>query len=112
VSVQSAVVSKIDAKMKQRGIVKIAIHKIAGGLYTDKDNRKMKINFSTTQINYAKDYLERECYGFLSEEQRSYILGNLGDIRIQDPMMYPNPRIEIHKNIEKHKENLRNEKEE
>ena len=66
----------------------------------------MKINFSTTQINYAQDYLYGEHFKWLNDKQKEYIMDNLGDIRIQDPMMYPKPKIEIHSNQGKHNDEI------
>ena len=58
----------------------------------------MNISFSSTQINYVKDFLSNDSYNWLNKEQKEYIMLNLGDIRVQDPSMYKNPRIEIHNN--------------
>lgn len=62
----------------------------------------MNIEFSTTQNNYVKQYLEHADFDWLNEVQKEYVLANIGDIRVQDPMMYSPARLAIHNNGEKH----------
>jgi len=62
----------------------------------------MNISFSTNANHYATAYLARKEYDWLNTKQKNYILENLGDMRVQDPTMYPKPRIEIHNNQQKH----------
>ena len=62
----------------------------------------MYIEFSTTQSNYVEQYLKHKDFDWLNKKQKEYILVNIGDIRIQDPMMYSPARLAIHNNGEKH----------
>jgi len=62
----------------------------------------MYIEFSTTQNNYVEQYLKHKDFDWLNDEQRKYILANMGDIRVQDPMMYSPARLAIHNNGELH----------
>ena len=55
----------------------------------------MNISFSTICPGYAKQYLWGEHYAYFNEKAKNYIMENLGDLRVQDPMMYPSPQIEI-----------------
>lgn len=48
----------------------------------------MRIEFSTTCIQNAKNYLSHESFNHFSEEQKAYILANLGRIRVLDPAMH------------------------
>ena len=66
----------------------------------------MNISFSTIAHNNAKEYLSRDCFKWLNDKQKAYILNNLGDIRVQDPMMYPNPKIEIHNKQSEHNKSI------
>lgn len=62
----------------------------------------MNIEFSTTQKNYVEKYLQHEDFDWLNKAQKSYVLENIGDIRVQDPMMYSPARLAIHENGAKH----------
>lgn len=55
----------------------------------------MNISFSTIANHNAKDYLSRDCFKWLNDKQKEYVLNNLGDIRVQDPAMYEKPRLEM-----------------
>ena len=66
----------------------------------------MKISFSTTQSNYVEQYLKHEDFNWLNDEQRKYVLENIGDIRVQDPMMYSPARLEVHNNGELHSKKI------
>ncbi|MFA5790647.1 MAG: hypothetical protein WC976_06275 [Caldisericia bacterium] len=63
----------------------------------------MEAEFSTIQNSYAEQYLKDKSFDWLNEAQKKYILENLGDIRVQDPMMYLSPKLAIHNNAEKHR---------
>ena len=62
----------------------------------------MNIEFSTTQSNYVEEYLRHKDFDWLNDAQREYIIKNIGDIRVQDPMMYSPARLAIHNNGEIH----------
>lgn len=62
----------------------------------------MNIEFSTTQNNKVEEYLNHADFDWLNDQQREYILKNIGDIRVQDPMMYSPARLAVHENGEKH----------
>ena len=66
----------------------------------------MKIEFSTTQNNYVEQYLKHSDFDWLNPEQKKYVLANIGDIRVQDPMMYSPARLAIHENGQKHLEQI------
>lgn len=55
----------------------------------------MNVSFSTTSKAQAEKYLALDQYKYLSDDCKKYVLENLGDIRVQDPMMYPSPQLEI-----------------
>lgn len=57
----------------------------------------MGISFSTTIKGVAKKYLEDSKYSYFNEEAKKFILENVGEgvLRVQDPFMYPNPKVEI-----------------
>jgi hypothetical protein len=67
----------------------------------------MNIEFSTTQSNYVEQYLKHEDFNWLNEKQKEYVLNNIGDIRVQDPMMYRPARLAIHNNGELHAEEIK-----
>lgn len=67
----------------------------------------MNIEFSTTQSNYVEQYLKHKDFDWLNDLQKEYILKNIGDIRIQDPMMYSPARLAIHNNGQKHSDEIR-----
>ena len=57
----------------------------------------MNISFSTTCASSAKRYFDKPDYDWLNDEAKEYVIANLGDgLRVQDPMMYPQPNIEFH----------------
>lgn len=62
----------------------------------------MNISFSTISQSDAEEFLKHKNFSFLNDKQKKYIKENLGDIRVQDPMMYASPKIEIHENQQKH----------
>lgn len=66
----------------------------------------MQIEFSTTQKNYVDQYLEHEDFNWLNDAQKSYVKANIGDIRVQDPMMYHPARLAIRENGEAHSKKL------
>ena len=66
----------------------------------------MNIEFSTTQSNYVEQYLKHKDFDWLNEEQRKYVLANIGDIRVQDPMMYSPARLAVHNNWQKHSDEI------
>jgi len=65
----------------------------------------MNISFSTCDFVKAKKYLE-ENFSWLNAKQHLYVLNNLKDIRVQDPLMYEKPQIEIHFNTKIHYKNI------
>lgn len=67
----------------------------------------MKVEFSTTQSNYVEQYLKHEDFNWLNKEQKEYVLANIGDIRVQDPMMYFPARLAIHNNGQKHSDEIK-----
>ena len=67
----------------------------------------MNIEFSTTQSNYVAQYLKHKDFNWLNDKQKEYVLANIGDIRVQDPMMYFPARLAIHNNGELHTEKIR-----
>lgn len=66
----------------------------------------MNIEFSTTQSNYVEQYLKHKDFDWLNKEQKDYVLANIGDIRVQDPMMYSPARLAIHNNGQKHSDEI------
>lgn len=62
----------------------------------------MNIEFSTIDSHNAEKYFKDKRFAWLNEAQKNYVLKNLGDIRVQDPMMYPEPRLAIHNDGAKH----------
>lgn len=66
----------------------------------------MNIEFSTTQSNYVEAYLKHENFDWLNDAQKEYVLANIGDIRVQDPMMYSPARLVIHNNGQMHADKI------
>ena len=66
----------------------------------------MNIEFSTTQSNYVEQYLNHKDFDWLNEEQKKYVLANIGDIRVQDPMMYSPAKLAIHNNGQHHADEI------
>lgn len=66
----------------------------------------MNINFSTKDAKEAERFLSHGAYSFFTNVAKEYILLNLGDLRVQDPSMYPEPRIEVCNNAREHKETI------
>lgn len=57
----------------------------------------MIISFSTICERQARKYLWSEAYSFLPEAAKEEAMKHLGEgkLRVQDPMMYPRPQLEI-----------------
>ena len=66
----------------------------------------MRVEFSSTGHSQAKEYLAHKDYDFLNAVQKDYILKNLGDIRVQDPMMYSPARVAVHENGAMHSDEI------
>ena len=61
------------------------------------------LSFSTICPNLAKIFLGAKNYKYLNQEAKDYVIEHLGEIRVQDPNMYPSPNLEFHgKNAEIH----------
>lgn len=60
----------------------------------------MLIQFSTTSDTYAKQYLAHESFKHLDENQKTYILNNLGKVRVLDPMMHGGGKLSFSDNQE------------
>jgi len=66
----------------------------------------MNVSFSTTDPATAKKLLKKKGFDWLSRERKDYVIKCLEEdcqsgkerLRVQDPMMYANPKIEIYDN--------------
>lgn len=56
----------------------------------------MHITFSTICPYRAKELLATKGYNYLSQEAKDYVIKHIGEIRVQDPIMYPKPNLEFH----------------
>ena len=66
----------------------------------------MRVSFSTISQGNAIQNLQHNDFDWLNDKQREYVLANLGDIRVQDPMMYSPACLEIYKNGTEHSQKL------
>ncbi len=57
----------------------------------------MNISFSTIDKHNAEKYLASPAYNYLSKEAKEVVLKHVGEgkLRVQDPMMYSKPCLEI-----------------
>lgn len=57
----------------------------------------MNISFSTIDEHRAKEYFSKESYNWLPQAAKDEALKHLGEgkLRVQDPMMYSKPVLEI-----------------
>ena len=57
----------------------------------------MPISFSTINKDTAKEYLAHKSYSFLTAAAKEKAIEFCGEgvLRVQDPMMYPSPQLEI-----------------
>jgi hypothetical protein len=62
-----------------------------------KRRREVNVSFSTINKDMAKRYFEHESWDYLSDEAKELALKYCGEgvLRVQDPMMYPSPCLEI-----------------
>lgn len=71
----------------------------------------MNISFSTIDVSEAKRRLAMACFGYFNEKQKELIIKYVGQkhVRVQDPMMYPSPSVEIQGNDSAQSYAIRNE---
>ena len=56
----------------------------------------MRISFSSSDRYYAEQHFKSNKWDWLNREAKDYVLQHCGkDLRVQCPMMYENPQLEI-----------------